>query len=59
VNITSQYDQIAMLNFQRIQEENSQILKKPVAAFELAHIFFPGKNLLVKVGIVFFKDISH
>ena len=55
MNITSQYDQIAMLNFQRIQEENSQILKKPVAAFELAHIFFPGKNLLVKVGIVFFK----
>jgi hypothetical protein len=27
MNITSQYDQIALLNFQRIQEENSEILK--------------------------------
>jgi len=27
MNITSQYDQIARLNFQRIQEENSEILK--------------------------------
>ena len=58
VNITSQYDQIAMLNFQRIQEENSQILKKPVAAFELAH-FFSRKKSPCEGWNSFFKDISH
>jgi hypothetical protein len=33
VNSTSQYDDIALLNFQRMQEENPQNLKNLAATF--------------------------